>query len=507
MQSLEERLNLYMDAGFPILYIDTFEEGKADFAIGEAAGNREVMEWNVRGLFFKKEKVREERSLSDMLDYLIDPRKLELDELMERYAPRRKVLVIKDMRELWEDTEIIAKLKYLSERIVDGSLLDFNIVVVAPMLKIPKELERYITVFSVDPLSGQEITEIIEGFCEEQEIPDLDKDFVRELSLAFLGLPEFEISNILALAVADNGNIGRNDLKLIHDQKKQLVQKSGIMEMVTLDDSLKIGGLENLKAWLKRKAEILRDVDKAKKFGVDLPKGVLIAGLPGCGKSSVAKTTALLFEIPLLRLDMGRLMGKYAGESEANLRQAIALAEAISPCVLWIDELEKAFAGIGGNGGGAEVTTRLFGTFLTWMQEKQGMSFVVATANDISKLPPELLRKGRFDEIFYVGLPKEQERKDIFSIHIKKRRPKDIEEQSIDLSKLARETEGYSGADIEGAVKEAIETTFTQHKDALTMDILLEAVRNTMSLSKTMKKSIDELSQMYRDNSFKSASK
>lgn len=502
LQSFEERLNLYMDAGFPVLYIDTFEEGKADEAVAYAAGNRAVIEWNARGLFFRKEKVREERSLAEALDNFINPGQLELEDLISRYNPRRKVLVIKDVGELWEDREITARLKYLSQRIVDGTLPDFN-VVVASRLKIPRELERYVTVFSIAPLSGPEIAGIIEEFCREQELPPLDGDFLRDLSQAFLGLPEFEINNILALAIAGDGGISRSDMKLIHQQKKQLVQKSGIMEMVTLEENLEIGGLENLKEWLNRKAEILRDVDKARKFGVDLPKGVLIAGLPGCGKSSAAKA-ALLFKIPLLRLDMGRLMGKYVGESEGNLRQAIALAEAISPCVLWIDELEKAFAGIG---GGAEVTTRLFGTFLTWMQEKQGMAFVVATANDVSKLPPELLRKGRFDEIFYVDLPKEQERREIFDIHIRKRRPRDIEEKSLDLARLARETEGYSGADIEGAVRDAIEAAFIRQEDGLTTDILSETVRNTMSLSKTMKSSIEEMAKIYKAINFKSASK
>lgn len=507
LQSLKERLILYMDAGFPILYIDTFEDDKADEAIIYAAGNREVIEWNDRGLFFRKENIQEKRSLEEALDNFINPGRLEFEDLISRYTPRRKILVLKDIRELWENREIIARLKYLSQQIVDGTLSDFNIVVVASRLKIPQEMEWYVTVFSIDSLSGSEIAGIIEEFCREQELPPLDRDFLRELSLAFLGLPAFEIKNILALAIAGDGGISRSDMKLIHEQKKQLIQKSGIMEMVTLEEDLEIGGLENLKEWLKRKAEILRDVDKARSFGVDLPKGVLIAGLPGCGKSSAAKAAALLFKIPLLRLDMGRLMGKYVGESEGNLRQAIALAEAISPCVLWIDELEKAFAGIGGSGGGAEVTTRLFGTFLTWMQEKRGMAFVVATANDVSKLPPELLRKGRFDEVFYVDLPNERERQDIFSIHIRKRRPEDIEGKSLDLAQLARETAGYSGADIEGAVREAIETAFIRQKDKLTMDILLETVKNTASLSKTMKKSIEEMAKIYKDINFKSASK
>ena len=183
---------------------------------------------------------------------------------------------------------------------------------------------------------------------------------------------------------------------------------------------------------------------------------------------------------------------------------SLRLIEAISPCVLWIDELEKAFAGIGASGGGAEVTTRLFGAFLTWMQEKEGLAFVVATANNISNLPPELLRKGRFDEIFYVGLPNAQEREKIFSIHIAKRRKQDL--PNINLSALVQKTEGYSGSDIEGVVKDAIEAAFTQDSPALTTDLLLKAIESTASLSEIMKDAIEKMAKVYKERRFKNAS-
>ncbi|WP_303790741.1 AAA family ATPase [Ruminococcus flavefaciens] len=234
-----------------------------------------------------------------------------------------------------------------------------------------------------------------------------------------------------------------------------------------------------------------------------MPKGVLIAGVPGCGKSLCAKVTAQMFEVPLLRLDMGKIMGKYVGESEENMRKAIALAEAISPCILWIDELEKAFAGV--NGTGNEVTVRLFGTFLTWMQEKTSSTFVVATANDITKLPPELMRKGRFDEIFYVGLPKPGERRKIFEIHIKKRRKQDL--PNIDISSLVSQTEGYSGADVEGVVIDAVESAFVDGSNALTTEHIQKAIENTHSLSEIMKESLTNLSKEYENRHFKSASK
>jgi SpoVK/Ycf46/Vps4 family AAA+-type ATPase len=295
-------------------------------------------------------------------------------------------------------------------------------------------------------------------------------------------------------------------MSIIRKEKQQMIKKSGILEMINVKETLDdIGGLERLKSWLKKKAAVYNQYYEAEKWGVDIPKGVLIAGMPGCGKSLAAKAASATFGLPLLRMDMGRLMGKYVGESESNMRRAIELTEASAPCILWIDELEKAFAGIQSGGSGSEVATRLFGNFLTWMQEKDSMAFVVATANDISKLPPELMRKGRFDEIFYVGLPNPDERKKIFEIHIKKRRRNDL--ASIDISSLVSKTEGYSGADVEGVVIDAVENAFVDGSSALTTEHIQRAIENTHSLSEIMKESLTNLPKEYENRHFKSASK
>ena len=342
-------------------------------------------------------------------------------------------------------------------------------------------------------------------FLEECSLGSLHEKLMDEIVVAFKGLSNLEIETILALDLSSRGTIDRETIHLIIEQKQQMIRKAGILEMIPVNEGLEdIGGLENLKNWLQKKAVILKDMAKAKKFGVELPKGVLIAGVPGCGKSLNAKASAKLFEVPLLKLDMGRIMGKYVGESEENLRHAIALAEAIAPCVLWVDELEKAFAGIGGNGGGAEVTTRLFGQFLTWMQEKKSAVFVVATANDIMKLPPELMRKGRFDEIFYVKLPTREERRKIFEIHIGKRRPDDLKDINID--KLVSETEGYSGADIEGIVKGGVESAYVNKKSNVETEDIIEAIESTHSLSEVMEKEIYEMERAYKEKKFKCAS-
>ncbi|MCM1264454.1 MAG: AAA family ATPase [Butyrivibrio sp.] len=496
-EKLNSNLIRYIDAGFPVIYINTFEEEKIDGLITSvaSASKREIYEWNeTNGYidFETKAPMMEGCTLEMMLD------QLKIQGMLDR-----KLILLKDTAPYLENPRIVSKLKGLARMICSGA--DAAIIIVSNTLVIPKDLEKFITILEMDYLEKDEIRQVILDFISDYKLKGIPESLLEEMATAFKGLTEFEVNNILALAYADGGKLSKEDLRLIFDQKQQMIRKAGILEMIPLKEKFEdIGGLDILKEWFVRKAKIYKDMERAKAYGVDMPKGVLIAGLPGCGKSMSAKAAAALFEVPLLRLDMGRLMGKYVGESEGNLRQAIALAEAVSPCVLWIDELEKAFAGIGGNGGGADVTTRLFGNFLTYMQEKESPVFVVATANDIAKMPSELLRKGRFDEIFYVGLPREEEREEIFRIHIKKRRLKDFE--SIEVAKFIGKTKGFSGADIEGVVKDAVEMAFADGKDALETQDILDAISSTHSLSETMKESIEKMEKEYEKRKFKNAS-
>lgn len=502
METLIERIKQYMDAGFPILYLKTFNTEKGRQIIDQVA-DRRILTWNVEGLFDSKEGI-----VSDVTGRNLE---LQLENWLHDFTVlNQKILILENpdfyFSKDYPNHRIFAlKLKKLAEKILRGEL-DCTIIILSSQLPIPIELEHYITLLTMDALSTDEIESIITEFCQEQEVPAPLPKVLRTLAEAFRGLPEYEIQSILALALSNDGDIDLSDLHLIAEQKAQMIQKSGILEMVSVKESIDdIGGLENLKEWLKQKAKIVKNFDEAKQYGVDLPKGVLIAGLPGCGKSLNAKVAATLFGVPLIRMDMGRLMGKYVGESEQNMRRAIALAEAISPCILWIDEIEKAFAGIGNGGGSGEVTTRLFGYFLTWLQEKQNLTFVVATANQINRMPAELLRKGRFDEIFYVDLPNEEERRKIFEIHVKKRRPQDL--NNIDFSQLARRSNGYSGADIEGVVKMAIEEGFVQDKPHISTAGILTVLNDTPSLKTTMSKAIDELTKFYKENKFRNASR
>lgn len=497
---LKENLSRYLDAGFPILYINTFEEAKAEELIFEVADRRTVAVWSLaKGYGEYSTKLQEwtipisKSEIQTVLDT-----KLEFIEEM-----KRTILVIKDAHTILENEQIVAALKEISIKISEG--LDCCIILLSSVVRVPVELEKYITILESDYQTYDDICNIIKAFISENDLIPLNPKLLEDMAVGFKGLSEFEIINLLSLAVAEEGELSRKALNLIFEQKKQMILKSGIMEMVPLKEKIEdIGGLENLKSWLNRKAKVFKNIKEAEAFGVDMPKGVLIVGVPGCGKSLCAKAAASLFEVPILRLDIGKLMGKYLGESEANLRKAINLAEAISPCVLWVDELEKAFAGMGSDNG-HEVTARLFGTFLTWMQEKTSTTFVVATANDITKLPPELLRKGRFDEIFFVGLPKGEERKKIFEIHISKRRKKDLEQ--INIQELVSNTEGYSGADIEGVVKEGIEYAFTEGRNMVTTKDILLAVKDTNSLSVIMEESLKKMTAEYKNRKLKNASK
>lgn len=496
MDSICTKILHYVDAKFPLIYLNTYEETKIDGIINKVSYGKEILEWNATsGLInFRSKTVLLDslKSLEELLTGVLGD-----DEL------NGKILIIKDIHHFIDNPYVISILKDIALKIYNG--LETTIFLVSPILKIPTELEKYITIVEIDFMEEADIKKLIKEFIVVNQLPEISNQLLEGLTSALKGLTEYEIVNILSLAVAKDGDLSIKDLELIYEQKSQLVKKSGILEMIPQKDTIDdIGGLDNLKKWLKRKAHVFKDLNNALEYGVDIPKGVLIVGLPGCGKSLNAKATAKLFGVPLLRLDMGRLLGKYVGESESNMRKAIKLAEAISPCVLWIDELEKAFAGIG-NGGNAEVATRLFGYFLTWMQEKNSPTFVVATANDISNLPTELLRKGRFDEIFYVDLPDTAERKKIFEIHLSKRRKADV--ASIDFDELSRKTEGFSGADIEGIVKESIETAFVLGKGQVTTKDIIASIENTTSLSVLFKDKIKALSEVYKNNHFKSASK
>ena len=489
----ENLLSSYVDALHSIIYIRHFDSNVVDNALRNIAPDSYIIEFNnaLGEINFDNKSPVSECSLCEFLK-----------NHREDGYDQHTFFVLKDIHRELDNPEIIALLKRIAEDNLYRESYHAAVFIVSPKVIIPLELENYITVFDIPLPAYDEIEGIIKEFASDLAI-QIEQDVINDIAQSFRGLNEFQIRQILNLAYQNGGTINSEKKQLIINEKKQFIKKSGMLELVNFNETLEdIGGLENLKEWLIRKSKIFADLDKAIRFGVSVPKGIMIVGMPGCGKSLTAKATARLFNIPLVRLDVGRLLGKYVGESEDNMRRALSIAEAISPCVLWIDEIEKAFSGVGTSG--SDVTTRLFGQFLTWMQEKDNSVFIVATANDISGLPPEFLRKGRFDEIFFVDLPNPDERRKIIEIHLKKRRKWN---RKIDSIALIKSTEGFNGADIEAVVKDAIELAFIEKREVITTDDLLEIISDTKSISVTLKDKIARIKESVANLDMKLASR
>ena len=500
---METNLIKYLRARRPIIWINSGDYKEIDTIVKEATReykDKAIYEYRALGAVDFENKVKEE-NISDLYNFL--------DTLYSEGIKRNVFLLIKNAEEEMKDAKNIAYIKKIAETRYSNSDYNFTIIVISETETVPKELEKFTSILDIPNMSKDEIEKYILKFSKDNNIKVDEKD-IGEVAISLKGLTKLEIDHVLNMIIESKNNISISGRDIIIKEKGQIIKKSSILEIIDFKEKIEdIGGLEGLKEWLKSKAQVFRRLDEAKKFGVDTPKGVLLVGMPGCGKSLAAKASARLFNVPLLRLDIGRLLGKYVGESEHNMRVALKTAESISPCILWIDEIEKAFAGINQDGGASDITKRLFGQFLTWLQEKENTVFVVATANDITAFPPEFLRKGRFDEVFFIDFPNEEERERIFEIHLEKRGKLT---DDIDINKLAKQTDGYCGADIEEVVKNAVESIFIleteneEEKEITTQD-LLESAKNIDSLTNILADKIEILKKSYDKFKIKSASK
>lgn len=493
-----------IDVNAPIIYIQDYDFARVDELIAKVAGNQKVFEWNpVTGVTDFKTKVckgyGEKQDLAGFLG----------EKYLDEEAVQTKFLVLKDIQDYIEEPNVKSLLQLMSQRRLYDAEYNTTVIIVSAILKVPREIEKYVSFLEIAFPDEEEINRLID---EHIEVNCYDKSKFTEsdrenLMPSLKGMTAFEIDRMLDMAMSNNGSLSAEDTRMILHQKKQMVKNSGLLELIDTPESMdSIGGMEVLKKYLEKKAEIIRKLPEAQRFGVAIPKGVFIVGMPGCGKSLCAKASAALFRSPLLKLDMGSMMGKYVGESESNLRRAIKIAEAAAPCVLWIDEIEKGFSGVGGNN---DIMTRMFGYFLSWMQDKQSCVYVIATANNADNLPPELKRKGRFDEIFCVNLPNAEERKAIFNVHIRKRKNGEKERrlaESASLEPLIKATEGFNGADIEAVVNEAIEECFLENRAELSVAKLQEVAKRTVSISKSCKKQIDDMKKIFSESNFKDAS-
>ncbi len=402
-------------------------------------------------------------------------------------APEKSVFILKDFH-LYLDAAnpnpvLVRKLKDL---FVAAKATSKTIVMLACRVVLPPELEREITVLDFSLPGKEQMGAVLDGIMESAQLPAMESDHRAKVLEATKGLTTIEAENAMALSVVEAQAVTP---KIVAREKAQALRTGGILEVVeTCVDLDAVGGMDVLKSWLVNRQQAF--TDRAVAYGLPCPKGLLILGIPGTGKSLTAKATASVFGVPLLRLDAGKLFGSLVGQSEGNLRSAIATAEAISPCVLWIDEIEKGFAGSKSSGSSDGGTSaRVFGSFLNWMQEKSSMVFVIATANDISQLPPELLRKGRFDEIFFVDLPSQKEREQIWRIQIIKygRKPEDF-----DTVQISRITDGLTGSEIEAVFSEALYSAFANNREPTDLNIA-ECLNEFTSLAQTMAEAIKSL--------------
>jgi SpoVK/Ycf46/Vps4 family AAA+-type ATPase len=415
------------------------------------------------------------------------PRNTVAPQMAIQDALRRQddaIYVFKDLHPFLDSPEVV---RWLRDAIAAFKGTNRAIILMSPIQQVPVELEKDIVVLDYPLPTMSEIDDVL---TERLEGSKISTDTREKLLKAALGLTRDEAEKVYRKASVTAGQLTESEVDIVLTEKKQLIRRNGILEYIDFDESLEsIGGLEELKHWLQQRSNAF--TERAREYGLPQPKGMLILGVPGCGKSLIAKTTSRLWGLPLLRLDMGRVYdGSMVGRSEANLRSALKTAESISPVILFIDEMDKAFAGGAGSAdsdGGT--SSRIFGSFLTWMQEKSSPVFVMATANRVDRLPGEFLRKGRFDEIFFVDLPTPEERQEIFSIHLSKRR-QNIER--FDIPQLANVCDGFSGAEIEQAVVAAMYEAFAQDREFTQLDIIA-ASRATLPLSKTMTEQVSAL--------------
>ena len=500
VSSFQNSLAVLAKARFPVLYVETFEERRALAAIRSAMEGgllstpRSVHTWSITtGLVDPEGRVSP--GTTDPL------RALDAAQHVDRAA----AFVFLDLHAHMgdgtrpADPAIVRKLRELAADFQNG-LLARTLIIVAPALRIPPELEKDVHILDFPLPDETAIRRILDDLIAANagnrrlriNLTETDKD---RLVRASLGLTETEAEGALALAMASDGVLDADDVTTVLQEKKQAVRKAGLLEYVDTDiDLAGVGGLDNLKRWLRRRDNSW--LAEAAEYGIPAPRGVLITGVPGCGKSLTAKAVAASWRLPLLRLDIGKVFSGIVGSSESNLRTAIRSAEAAAPAVLWVDEIEKGFSGVGATGDSG-TASRVFGGFLTWMQEKTAPVFVIATSNNVQSLPPELLRKGRFDEIFFVDLPAPDERAQIWELHVRKHIHAAPHHAGFIFGDVLRAdlvlaTEGFSGAEIEQAVIAGLFDAFSERRH-ITGDDLRLAVERSVPLSVTQAESLAAL--------------
>ncbi len=483
---------LLLKARYPIIYITTNEEERIEYLIRYCAKkyiNRIYYSWDFVDGY--------QGNPNDKGFAARNP--LEALELIDKLTPETAALfVLKDYDNFFKDFSVIRKLKNLSRNLKTQQK---NVIIVSTEINIPDTLKEFVTLIEFPLPSYSEILEELNRLTTSLQ-QRLSQDMLYSIATACQGLSLERIRRVLSKVIATYGEIDDSSSTLILEEKKQIIQQTQLLEFCLTDKTISdLGGLDNFKTWLNLRSKAFSQ--EAINYGLPYPKGLLLVGVQGTGKSIAAKIIAHEWKLPLLRLDFGRVFASLIGQSESRVRKMIKIAEALSPCVLWVDEIDKAFAGAQSNGDSG-TTSRVLGTFITWLSEKTSPVFVVATANNIELIPPEILRKGRFDEMFFLDLPTREERESIFNVHLERFRPGTTSRFQLRLiSDLSRQ---FSGAEIEQVVIEAMRLGFNENRE-FNNDDLLTAIDNLVPLARTKSKELNLLKEWSESGNVISASK
>jgi AAA+ superfamily predicted ATPase len=483
-----DQLDLLIRARTPILWIRSLEEERIEALLEQAAqrlGGRTLLRWDfIDGLGGAPNRCGEAARNPMAALACLDPLPPE----------QAALLVLRDFHRYCEDAGVCRRLRNLAASLRQAPR---TLVITAPDWSIPRELEDSITLLDLPLPAAADIRTLLSTIANASGHP-LSPDVAEQLTAACHGLSEQRVRQLAARALARRGQLGEADLAEVLEEKRQAIAKSELLEYCPSEATpADIGGLEALKHWLEQRHMAFSE--EAMRYGLPLPRGVLLVGPQGTGKSLTAKAIAHSWNMPLLRLDVGRLFAGLVGASEARTRDMIQRAEAMAPCVLWIDEIDKGFGGDSRSDGGT--SQRVLGTVLTWMAEKSSAVFVVATANGVDKLPAELLRKGRFDEIFLLDLPSAEERRAILDLQLRRRRP----HHNLELAVLVDRTAGFSGAELEQTVIEAMHLAFAEQREFSEAD-LIAAASQVVPLSRTAREQLEALQSWARGGRARPAS-
>ena len=489
--SFTQEFNLLLKARYPIIYVTTIEEDRLEYTIRNCIkknGNRGIYIWDfVEGYINNPNN-----------NGLAKRNPLQALEFIEKIQPETPaIFLLKDFNRFLNDVSVSRKLKNLI-RILKTQ--PKTLIIVATEVNIPNEFIDTITIleFQLPQLNEikQELDRLVNSLNQK-----IENNVFESLINSCQGLSLERIRRVLSKIIALHKTLDERAIDLILKEKRQIIYQTQVLEFCLSDNTIAdIGGLTNLKNWLTQRAKSFSN--RAKNYGLPAPRGLLLIGIQGTGKSLTAKAIANDWQLPLLKLDFGRLFGGIVGESEMKIRQMIQIAETLAPCILWIDEIDKTFGQINSKGDSG-TTSRVLGTFITWLSEKTAPVFVVSTANNFDVLPVELIRKGRFDEIFFIGLPLEDERKLIFTVHLSKLRPDSWKDFNIDI--LSQESINFSGAEIQQSIIEGMHIAFNENREFTTNDIR-RGLQETIPIAKMNFEEIESLQNWALSGRFRIAS-